>query len=384
MVAWWPMAFVATGLTAFLLSIVLRRVALSTGFVDRPGPAKLRSHEVPYLGGVAIAVAALVVWPIEPDLPAQVAVVGLAAVGILLVGLVDDARNLGPLPRIGAECAAAGIVVLAGVRAEPFGNPVLDVALTIVWIVGVTNALNLLDNMDGLAAGVAGAVAAGVFVLAAILGQDWVAIASLALAGACCGFLVHNWRPASIYMGDAGSLFLGFVLSIVVLDLRPDVVEPRSLLVPVLFLSLPVLDTALVSCARIRRGSSVLDGGTDHVSHRLVALGLPPPIAVAVLVGAQAVLSALAVAYGAAGIPFWFAAAGGVSVIVVLALAAAQADIYDVPVVGFLPGLRRVLVPRTAAHGLPAAVGGSSDGLAFGTLTEASAIVDSRSQASPR
>lgn len=349
MVAWWPMLFAATLLAAFLLSILLRRFALATGFVDRPGPTKARNHDVPYLGGVAIAVAALAVWPFRPDLPGHVTVVALAAVGILLVGLIDDLRNLGPLVRIVAECAAAGVVVIAGVRAEPTGNAFFDIVVTLVWIVGITNALNLLDNMDGLAAGVAGAAAAGVFVLAAILGQEWLATAALALSGGCCGFLIHNWRPASIYMGDAGSLFLGFVLSIVVLDLRPDVEPPWSLLVPGLLLALPVLDTALVSFARARHGRSVLSGGTDHISHRLVALGLSPAVAVATLVGVQVVLSGLAVGYGADAFPFWLAAGGGALAIVALAVIASRPHMYEERVVGLVPGIRQARAPRAFA-----------------------------------
>ena len=357
MVAWWPMLFVGTLLAAFLLSIALRRLALATGFVDRAGPAKVRSHDVPYLGGVAIAVAALAVWPFRPDVPGHVMVVAIAAIVILTVGLLDDLLNLNPFVRLAAECGAAVAVVAVDVRAEPFGNAPLDIAVTIVWIVGITNALNLLDNMDGLAAGVAGVAAAGVFTLAAILGQEWLATAALALAGACCGFLIHNWRPASIYMGDAGSLFLGFVLSIVVLDLRPDVTPPRSLLVPALLLALPVLDTALVSCARIRHGRSVLSGGTDHVSHRFVKLGLTPGVAVALLVAVEAGLAALAVAYGAAAIPFWLAAGLGGVLLLAVAVAASRADVYGEAAVGFVPGIRAVRVTRpyagVAPNGVP-------------------------------
>jgi len=360
LVVWWPMLFVGTLLAAFLLSIALRRLALATGFVDRAGPVKVHSHDVPYLGGVAIAVTALAVWPFRPDVPGHVIVVAIAAIAILTVGLLDDLWNLNPFVRLAAECGAAVAVVAANVRAEPFGNASLDVAVTIVWIVGITNALNLLDNMDGLAAGVAGVAAAGVFTLAAILGQEWLATASLGLAGACCGFLIHNWRPASIYMGDAGSLFLGFVLSIAVLDLRPDVTPPRSLLVPALLLALPVLDTALVSCARIRHGRSVLSGGTDHVSHRLVKLGLAPGVAVGLLVAVEAGLAALAVAYGADAVPFWLVAGLGGLLIVAVAVAASHPQVYEEEAVGFVPGIRAVRVSRP--YGGAAPNGAASNG----------------------
>jgi UDP-GlcNAc:undecaprenyl-phosphate GlcNAc-1-phosphate transferase len=330
--------FLAFGVAASLGIVgvpLLRRVALAAGFVDSPGPAKIHARDIPYLGGVAIAGATLAGWLFEPELSTQITVVALAAVGVALVGLVDDDRPLGPWIRLAAEIVPAAAVVVAGVRAEPTHVAGLDIAITLVWIVGVTNALNLMDNMDGLAAGTAAAAAAGVFALAAVETQPALATAAIALSGACIGFLLHNWRPASIFMGDAGALFLGFVLSIAVLELRPDLPLPGSLVVPALLLALPVLDTSIVTMARVRHGRSILRGGKDHLSHRLVALGLSPEVAVALLVGVEVGLATLAVACGTAAMPLWIGASLGGAIVAGLAGVAVRAHVYAEAPAGF-------------------------------------------------
>ncbi len=339
----WILAFgLATGVGAIAVP-VLRLLALDVGLVDSPGPTKVHARDIPYLGGVAIAAATIAGWLLEPRLGTRMAVLALAAIGVALVGLVDDHRTLGPFFRVAVEASAAGAVIIAGVRADPFGIPALDIAVTLVWIVGVTNALNLFDNMDGLAAGTAGIVAAGVFALAAISGQEMVATVGAALAGACAGFLVHNWRPASIFMGDAGSLFLGFVLSIAVLELRPEVSLPWSVAVPILLLALPVLDTSMVTMARMRHGRPVIVGGKDHLSHRLVALGMSPPVAVATLLGVEGVLTTFAVACGSGAVPLWVGVAVGAVVLAGLAAVTARARVYPETAIGFRMSFRRKL-----------------------------------------
>jgi UDP-GlcNAc:undecaprenyl-phosphate/decaprenyl-phosphate GlcNAc-1-phosphate transferase len=156
-----------------------------------------------------------------------------------------------------------------------FGNPWLDGVITVVWVVGITNAMNLLDNMDGLSAGVATIAAWTFFMVAALNGQYLVAGLSVALAGCAAGFLRHNYHPAKIYMGDAGSLFLGFVLAALGIRLRLDAGPPIAVFVPILVLTVPLLDTGLVVLSRLHRGVSPFQGGADHTSHRLVRAGLP-------------------------------------------------------------------------------------------------------------
>jgi UDP-GlcNAc:undecaprenyl-phosphate GlcNAc-1-phosphate transferase len=323
------LALAAAAVLALAGTALARRVALAVGFVDHPGPTKIHAQPVAYLGGMAILVAALGGWLTGQLLSTRMAVLVIAGTGVCLLGLVDDYRVLGPWVRLTAETAAASAVVIAGIRAQLFGIPALDIAITLVWIVGVTNAFNLTDNADGLAAGVAVGAAGGVFVLAALGGQDVLATAMAALAGACAGFLVHNWRPATIFMGDAGALFLGFVLSVGVLDLRPAVTWPASLGVPLLFLALPVVDTAVVTVARFRHHRSVMSGGKDHLSHRLVSLGCAPSIAVVILLAVEAGLSTLAVLAGRSVVPMGLALACGGVLLGGLLFVAARARVYE-------------------------------------------------------
>jgi len=165
----------------------------------------------------------------------------------------------------------------------------------VVWVAGITNAFNLLDNMDGLAGGVAAIAAIAFFVIAAVNGQFLVAALAIAVAGCALGFLRHNFHPATIYMGDAGSLFLGFMLAVVGILLTFQASSGATFLVPVLVLGVAIFDTTLVTAARLRHGRSPVRGGRDHISHRLVTVGIPVPAAVALIYLAAASLGWLAV-----------------------------------------------------------------------------------------
>jgi UDP-GlcNAc:undecaprenyl-phosphate GlcNAc-1-phosphate transferase len=267
--------------SALLLAIggtpVVRRVALRLGMVDQPNARKIHINPIPLLGGVAIygaCIAALLLFGNRYRLNEFVGIlVGASLVSFL--GLWDDRRSLSPFLKLAGQFLAASILVLTGVRVGTFPWEALNIALTLVWVVIITNAFNLLDNMDGLSGGV-GAIAAIFFLLlAAMNGQYLVGALSAALVGACLGFLVYNFNPARIFMGDAGSLFLGFMLAAVGIKLRfPDGVEIVTWMVPVLILGLPLFDTALVIISRLRRRLNPLTTpGRDHVSHRLVAMG---------------------------------------------------------------------------------------------------------------
>ena len=340
----WSLAFSVAALTALVGTELLRRVALAAGFVDRPGPAKVHVRPIPYLGGAAIAGAAFAGWLFAPRLPSRLAVTAVAAAFLVLVGLLDDHRILGHRSRLVAQVAAAAAVIAAGVRAEPSGISPLDIAVTFLWIVGVTNALNLLDNMDGLAAGVGAVAAGGLFVLLAGADQAAVGVCAAALAGACCGFLAYNARPATIFMGDAGSLFLGFVLAVAAIEVQPDLRPPGSLVVPLVLLALPVLDTTVVTLARLRHGRRIMVGGTDHLSHRLVALGLPPGAAVGTLVGVQALLTAVAVLVGREVLAPATGLVLAASVLAAVGALAARTDVYEEPPVRLrVPAPLRIL-----------------------------------------
>lgn len=290
----------ATGLSLAATPVALR-LAVRLGAVDVPGRHKSHASPVPYLGGAAIAVAfsaavvvAAAVRPPDDGFAQLVAIVGLA-LALSLVGLADDLRGLDVWVRFGAQIAAAGLLWAAGVGVQLVDVAAVDALITVVWVVGVSNAFNLLDNMDGLSAGVAAIAAMWFFAIAALNGQFLVAALALALAGCALGFLKHNLHPARIYMGDAGSLFLGFLLAAIGIKLRFDAPVSVTFLVPVLVLAVAVFDTALVVATRLLHRRNPLAGGRDHVSHRLVFVGIPVPVAVALIHGAAVAHGWLAV-----------------------------------------------------------------------------------------
>jgi UDP-GlcNAc:undecaprenyl-phosphate GlcNAc-1-phosphate transferase len=226
----------------------------------------------------------------------HLAVVLAGGLALALLGLVDDWVNLGAAPKVLVEATAGLGLWLAGIRAELFGVAVLDLPVTIAWVVVVTNAVNLLDNMDGLAAGIVAITATTLFALAAGRGDSLVATFSLAVAGASLGFLSHNFPPATIFLGDTGTLLLGFVLAAIALELDPG--APRGLdrvAIPVLAFAVPLFDTTLVVIDRMRAGRPVHVGGMDHTSHRLAALGLSTRGVAVVLYAVQLGCAALAV-----------------------------------------------------------------------------------------
>jgi len=276
-VAAYFLIFLVALLIALALTPAAGRLALRTGMVDRPSARKLHQHPIPLLGGLAIYLAlvgAVVIFSDRTYL-AQLAGILIGATLVSFFGLWDDRSGLSPLVKLGGQLAAAGILLLFGVQVQLFGWAFLNYALTLFWVVGITNALNLLDNMDGLSAGVATVASAFFLVLAAMSGQYLVGALAAALTGACLGFLVYNFNPARIFMGDSGSLFLGFLLAAVGLKLRFENVTTVTWMIPVVVLGIPIFDTTLVTLSRLRRGlNPFTNPGKDHLSHRLVRLGL--------------------------------------------------------------------------------------------------------------
>lgn len=272
--------YVLVAITALLLAAVatpmVRRVAWRYGFVDQPSVRKVHAAPMPRLGGVAIYLGFIVALLLLGTRFRINELVGImvGATLVSIIGGIDDRRPVNPLPKLAVQALAAGILIFSGVQVQMFHTQWINVLVTIVWVVGITNALNFLDNMDGLSAGVA-TVAAGFFLLlAALSGQYLVGALAAALLGACIGFLFYNFNPASIFMGDSGSLFIGFVLAAIGIKLRfPDNVNIVTWMAPALALGLPIMDTTLVVISRLRRGKNPLTTpGKDHVSHRLARL----------------------------------------------------------------------------------------------------------------
>ena len=286
----------ALGLTPLALRIALRRQVL-----DHPGDYKAQESPVPYLGGLAIVLAfssaILVATLISPPPGGVRELAILLGMAILLsfVGLGDDLYGFPPLPRFLVEIAAATVIWWSGVGITLFDRSFADGVLTVLWIVGITNAFNLLDNMDGLSAGIAAVASATFFVLAVTNGQTAVAGLSIALCGCALGFLRSNFHPARIYMGDAGSLFFGFMLAVLGIKLHFEAPREITFMVPALVLGVAILDTTLVVVSRLAHRLSPFAGGRDHISHRLVFVGIPVRSAVALIYAAGVALGWLAI-----------------------------------------------------------------------------------------
>lgn len=296
------MPVVVAGVVAFCLGVVT--TAASRSFARRVGmvaaPRADRWHRVPIalLGGVGIYAAFVVtLLLVSRDVGRALPVLAMATV-LWAMGLVDDVHPLKPYVKIIVQIMAAAVVVASGLRLPWSGLASVDSVITIFWLVGITNAINLLDNMDGLAAGIV--VIAGGFLLVNFVlnGQRAEAVIATALIGAALGFLVFNFSPASIFMGDSGSMFAGFMLAGTAL--LSEYGRSRSVLAvlstPVLILLLPIFDTCLVTVTRRLSGRAITTGGRDHTSHRLVALGMSERRAVLTLYGFAAMCGLVTVA----------------------------------------------------------------------------------------
>jgi UDP-GlcNAc:undecaprenyl-phosphate GlcNAc-1-phosphate transferase len=271
------LVFAGALLIAFGATPIARTIAPKLGVMDHPSPRKVHARPMPLLGGAAIVLASITTLLVFHDRFEfqQLISILFGAAWVSLLGIYDDRWGLRPILKLGGQIVAAIILIMSGVQVTALPYNWLNIIVTLVWVVGLTNSLNLLDNMDGLSGGVAAVCAAFFLAMAAISHQIYVGALSAALLGAALGFLIYNFNPASIFMGDTGSLFLGFMLAAIGIKLRfPDNVPFVTWMVPILVMGTPIFDTTLVFISRLRRGKNPLTTpGKDHVSHRLVAMG---------------------------------------------------------------------------------------------------------------
>ncbi len=267
---------------------ITRRLAFRFGVLDQPSSRKVHQTPTPLLGGLAIygALVLALVFFSPPFYLVEFGAIMAGSAWLALVGFVDDRDGMAPLVKMAGQAIAALVLIVSGIHIRIFGSPILDIALTVFWIVGIINAMNFQDNMDGLAAGITAIASIFFFIMA--VQQELTLVGSLAgaLAGASVGFLIYNFNPASTFMGDTGSMVLGFLLAVLAIKLDFKVPPDRQVvtwMVPVVVLGLPIFDTTLVVFTRLRERRSPMQGGKDHTSHRLVSLGLSQRAAVLVL-----------------------------------------------------------------------------------------------------
>ena len=263
-----------------------KRAALRLGFIDHPSERRVHTSPLPRLGGVAIYLGCIFALLLSDRFyMSQLVSIMISATIVSFLGIWDDFKTLKPLIKLGGQTLAGLILIYSGIKINFLPYESLNVIATLLWVITITNALNLLDNMDGLSGGVATIACIFYFLISVMTGQYLVASLAAALIGACLGFLYYNFNPASIFMGDSGSLFIGFLLATIGIKLRfPSNVAFVTWMVPVVVLGLPLFDTTLVVISRLRRGLNPLTTpGKDHVSHRLVKMGATQREAVLIL-----------------------------------------------------------------------------------------------------
>jgi UDP-GlcNAc:undecaprenyl-phosphate GlcNAc-1-phosphate transferase len=323
-----PTDYLLLGIAGFVLAGFLtwpiRKVAIAIGAMDKPNlDRKTQKEPVPYLGGLAIAISVVVLTfaavirsdNTQTTFPLAATLL-FPAIFLGLMGLIDDLASLNPLPRLIIQTVMAIVVSIFLIKSETVGitldGTFLDEVVMTIWIIGICNSINFFDNLDGGAAGTVAVSTIGIALIALGEGQELIAALSIVTAGSTIGFLMWNKSPAKIYMGDAGALFLGVVVSVLTIRLNPGIAPKwNSISLLPMLLAVPILDTCVAVFSRIYRGISPFTGGKDHLSHRLMRKGLSKQGTAFALWGAQAVYVASALAVyqwtAAVGTPLIFA-----------------------------------------------------------------------------
>lgn len=350
----WPVYTMILGgsfLAAFFLTPLIRKGALKLQFVDPPRERRVHKVPLPLGGGVGIYLAFwLAVWAF---IPWRFELWGwlVASTGILLLGLIDDKWELSWHVKLVGQFLAAGVLVYFGERIEFVTNPLAGesmyigawgIPLTLLWLVALTNMINWIDGLDGLAAGVCAIACVPLFLVAVQKGRIDAALLTVALFGATVGFLPFNFNPARIIMGDAGAMLLGFSLGAISVDGALKGATAIALTVPVLALGLPITETLFSIFRRLASGRPVYVGDADHLHHRLLAMGLSQRQAVLTLYGVSALMAASAlIAFDAEG-------AGSLGVFALVAIG----SVAFAHRIGGLKGAHMTRRTRKETHGL--------------------------------
>jgi UDP-GlcNAc:undecaprenyl-phosphate GlcNAc-1-phosphate transferase len=274
--------------TAFVLSFfftpVARQLAFKLGILDIPkDDRKVHKEPIPYLGGAAIYASAIFTMLIFSDLDKTAVSIMVGGTVVFLVGLVDDIKDISPKVKLAGQILAALIAVYGGARINYITNPLpgydviyleyFTIPVSVLWIVGITNTINLIDGLDGLASGVATISASTMMFIAAISGFDFILVECAVVAGASLGFLPYNFNPAKIFMGDTGALFLGYMLAVISILGVMKIVTSATIIIMILVLGIPLFDTFFAIVRRIRNKKPIMEADRGHVHHRLLAKG---------------------------------------------------------------------------------------------------------------
>ncbi|MGE4352997.1 MAG: MraY family glycosyltransferase [Oscillospiraceae bacterium] len=308
------LSLVSAFIISFAATPVVKAFAQKVGAIDVPNEARrVHDHPIPRLGGLAIFLGFLLSVILFADISRQIRGILIGAVIIVATGAVDDVVSLRAVTKLFIQIGAAVIAVMHGVVIEVVMNPnvfseadnislgILSIPITIIWIVAVTNAVNLIDGLDGLAVGVSTIASVTMLVVALVVAEPNVAIILACLAGACVGFMPYNLNPAKIFMGDTGALLLGYVLSTMSVVGMFKFYAIVSFFIPVLALAVPIMDTSFAFFRRILKGQNPMTPDRGHFHHRLIDMGMSQKQAVAILYTISIILGVSAVVLATTG-----------------------------------------------------------------------------------
>lgn len=301
------MPFLVAALISLIMTPLVRKFAFKIGAIDIPkDERRVHNKPMPLLGGLAIYIGVIITSLLF--LPIDNTLISILVGGtiILVSGLIDDIKGLSPKLKIVFQLIAGLTLILGDVKVDFITNPFtvnndiiylnwLSIPITLFWVVGITNTLNLIDGLDGLAAGVAMISAISLTLVADKFGYISVILISAIIAGSCLGFLPFNFNPAKIFMGDTGALFLGFMLAAISIEGVMKSVATIAMIVPVLILGVPIFDTTFAICRRLLSGKSIMSADKGHLHHRLLAKGFSQKRTVLILYGISGVFGIFAV-----------------------------------------------------------------------------------------
>lgn len=298
------LAFITALIGVYILTPVVMKFALKTGAMDKPDDRKVHKKPIPRIGGLGIYLAFMISLLISVDITREVLGIILGGTFIVIIGIIDDFLNMPAKLKLLGQIVAAGILVFFGVNIEfitnPFGDYLflgyLSIPATIFWIVGITNTVNLIDGLDGLAAGVSTIATITIMLVAWQNGSILVVTIAAALVGSSLGFLHYNFNPARIFMGDTGSMFLGYMFAALSIIGAVKSVATIALVVPILAIGLPILDTTFAIVRRYRGGVPIFKPDKGHLHHRLLSMGFSQKQAVLLMYVFSAFLGVCAIA----------------------------------------------------------------------------------------
>lgn len=306
------LSLVAAAAISFCATPIVKRMAYIVGAIDVPKDnRRMHKEPIPRLGGLAIAIAFLLTVLVFAHLDTQIRGILLGAILILVLGVLDDCMSLKALFKFFIQILAAYIVVRSGCNIRYLSNPfsaagymdlgIWSVPLTVIWIVAITNAVNFIDGLDGLACGVSAISAATLLVISMLVSENNVAIILAALLGGCLGFLPYNFNPAKIFMGDTGSTFLGFILACLSIQGMFKLYAIISFAVPFLILGIPIFDICFAIIRRLAKHQNPMKADRGHIHHRLIDMGFSQKQAVAITYMLTAMLGLAAVVLTSSG-----------------------------------------------------------------------------------